>query len=174
MDKVVLHIFQREVERQCRFALMAIEDLNKALQTNNMDRIWYSIQSILVAAGNISKLLWPSAPHLPDRGTELRASLSVGMDSPLEPRTFRNHFEHFDERLEIWAISSVRHNFVDSNVGPQGMIAGLEPSDFLRNFDTTNLAVTFRGDLYHLQPIADAVGVLWQKARGEAEKPPWE
>jgi hypothetical protein len=171
MDKMVLRIFQHEVERQCRFSLLALQDLDQALQNRDTDRIWYSVQSILVAVGNISKILWPLKPLLPERGTELRTSLFVSGDSPLEPRTFRNHFEHFDERLEEWATSSKRHGFADSNVGPTGMIVGLEPEDFLRNFDSTLFAVTFRGDVYNLKPIADAVRDLWEKAVVESKKP---
>ena len=109
--------------------------VNQALQTGAMDRIWCSVQAFLVAAGNISKLLWPPKPLLPERGAELRANLSVGDDSPLEPRTFRNHFEYFD---------------------------------------TTDFAVTFRRDVYHLQPVINAIRNLWQKAAVEAEKPHWE
>jgi hypothetical protein len=166
---MVLRIFQREVERQCRFALIAIQDLEQALQTIDLDRLWYSVQAFLIAAGNISKLLWPKGSA--KRRAELRASLSVNDDSPLKSRTFRNHFEHFDERLERWATSSKRHIFVDSNVGPPTMIAGIEPGDFLRNFDTENFAVTFRGEIYSLRPLIKAISDLWQKASIEAEKP---
>lgn len=173
MELMVLRIFQKEVERQCKFALIAADDLTQALRQGDMDRIWYSVQGILVAAGNISKLLWPPHTHLPERGTELRASLSVTDDSPLEPRTFRNHFEHFDERLEQWATSSERLNFVDCNVGPPEMIAGMDPEDFLRNFDTSNFAITFRGDVYHLEPIISGILDLWKKAVDEAKKPFW-
>jgi len=174
METMVLRIFQWEVERQCKFALIAAQDLNQALKASDTDSIWYSVQAFLVAAGNISKLLWPPNPSSTKRGTELRASLSVSDDSPLEPRAFRNHFEHFDERLERWATSSERHNFADSNVGPPSMIAGFEPGDYLRNLDTTNFAITFRGDIYHLQPMINAIRDLWQKAAVEAEKPHWE
>lgn len=171
MDPMILRIFQREVERQCKFALIAAQDLEQALVASDTDRIWYHVQAFLVAAGNISKLLWPPKPRLLNRGAELRSNLSVGDDSPLQPRTFRNHFEHFDERIEQWATSSQRHNFADSNVGPQGMIVGLDPRDYLRNFDTTNFAVTYRGDVYPLEPIVEAVQSLWQKAVVEAQKP---
>lgn len=172
METMVLRIFQREVERQCKFALIANQDLNQALKGRDMDRIWYSVQALLVAAGNISKLLWPSREGLlPERGNGLRASISVEDCSPLEPRTFRNHFEHFDERLERWASSSRHRNFADSNVGPPGMIVGLEPGDYLRNFDTDNFAVTFRGDRYLLEPLVNSIHGLWQKAKEEAQKP---
>jgi len=33
---------------------------------------------------------------------------------------------------------------------------------------------TFRGDVYHLQPVIKAISDLWQKAVVEAEKPWWE
>ena len=104
METAFLRIFQREVERQCKFGLIATNDLVKALQAPDIDRIWYSVQALLSAAGNVSKLLWPFKPLLSERGVELRASLSVGEHSLLRPRTFRNHFEHFDERLEKWII----------------------------------------------------------------------
>ena len=173
MDTMVLRIFQREVERQCKFALIAAEDLDKALRAQNADLVWFSIQALLVAAGDISKLLWPPNPRLSERGAELRASLSVSDDSPLQPRTFRNHWEHFDERLEMWATSSERHIFADSNIGPQNMISGLDPGDYLRNFDPENWIITFRGDKYELRPIVDAVVGLWKKSKIEAQKPWW-
>jgi hypothetical protein len=170
MDKNTLRIFQLEIERQCSFAIIAVQDLQKALQVPDMDRIWYSIQSFLVAAGNVSKLLWPSSARIPDRAKELKNSLGVDDSSPLAPRTFRNHFEHFDERLEDWAMSSERKNFVDSNVGPSGMISGIDLEDYLRNFDTTKNAVTFRGDEYNLTPMVDAIIGLHGKASIEANK----
>jgi len=174
MDKNILRIFQREIERQCRFAIIAVQDLEKALQVPGMDRIWYSIQSFLVAAGNVSTLLWPPSAHIPDRAKELKNSLGVDDSSPLAPRTFRNHFEHFDERLEDWATSSKRKNFVDSNVGPSGIISVMDLEDYLRNFDTTKNAVTFRGDEYNLKPIVDAIIELHGKASIEANKAHWK
>lgn len=171
MDTRILRIFQREVERQCKFAIMAAQDLDNALQPIDHDKLWYSVQSLLVAAGNISKLFWPSDPQIPERGDELKESLSIEDDSPLGPRNFRNHFEHFDERLDTWATSSRDSNFVDSNVGPPGMIAGIDPQNYLRNFDTTNFAVTYRGDVYDLRPVIDAIESLHERAIEEAARP---
>ncbi len=47
MDKHVLRIFQREVERQCMFAIIAAQDLQLSLQAGDIDRIWHSIQSAI-------------------------------------------------------------------------------------------------------------------------------
>ena len=168
-----LRIFQGELERQCKFALIAVDDMKRALQTHDMERIWYPVQNFLVAAGNISKILWPSKKDYSERGVTLRKSLKVSDDSPLVPRTFRNHFEHFDERLELWATSSERHKFADYNVGPPNMILGLEPRDYLRNFDTTNFAVMFHGDRYSLSPIINAIQTLLANLSAESKTPHW-
>jgi hypothetical protein len=206
VDFMPRQMFHREVERQCKFALMAYADLKQAfsdykqpsptppapnstdaaqvvatmakheewlealtehqrMQEAAADRLWYSIQAFLVAAGNISKLLWPSDTSiLPERGPELRASLEVEGDSPLASRTLRNQFEHFDERLARWAVSSKQRVFIDASVRPVGVISGAEPGDYLRNFDPQNFAVTFRGDRYHLLPIVEAIEQLWHRA----------
>jgi len=172
LDRSLLRLFQREVERQCSFGLLASLDLDDALRTRNHDRIWASAQSFLVAAGNVSKLLWPSSERIPGRGSELRQSLNVGANSALEPRTFRNHFEHFDERLDDWAISGRNHSFVDSNVGPPGMIGGAADSRFfLRNFDTANYAMTYRGNRYELRPVVAELETLWTVANREWRSP---
>ena len=47
MDRMVLRIFQWEVERQCKFSLLAFEDLNQALKNQDGDRFWYSLQVFL-------------------------------------------------------------------------------------------------------------------------------
>lgn len=164
MEMNVLRIFQEEVKRQCQFTLMAADDLRKSLANRDLDRLWYSLQALLVAAGNVSKLLWPVKPLIPDRGEQLRVSLQVIDDSPLEPRDFRNHFEHFDERLESWATSSQRHNFVDSNIGPPSSIQGIDVSDFLRNFDPETYSLHFRGDVYYLKPVIQAISSIFKVA----------
>jgi hypothetical protein len=145
----------------------AMEEYERMKATAS-ERFWYSVQAFLVAAGNISKLLWPSyrkgEERIPERGPEVRASLGVEENSPLQPRTFRNHFEHFDVRLEEWAVSSKPRKLIDANIAPMGTISSAESGDYLRNFDPTNFAVTFRGDSYHLRPIVEAIEQIWHKA----------
>jgi len=148
--------------RQSKFALLAAQDLEHALQVVDMDRIWYCVQGLLVAAGNISKLLWPGTTKFSAEAAALRKQLSVSDNSVLAPRKFRNHFEHFDERLADWA-SNGRGAFVDSNVGPTGFIGGFAAGDCLRNFDTTTHAITFRGETYELRPVLQAVRDIHSK-----------
>jgi hypothetical protein len=174
MEKIVLRIFQREIERQCKFAITAVEQIKAGIENNNSDLVWYAIQSFLVAVGNISKIFWPPDSKYQKRGEELRKSLGIKDDFPIKPRKFRNHFEHFDERLEKWATSSKRRNFVDSNIGPSNMVVGVDPEDFLRNFDPTSWTITFRGDKYELKPIINAINDLYPRVSAEANKPWWK
>lgn len=152
MENHLLRCFQGEVAKQCWWAILAIEDVEKALKDLNsgkltnayaMTRLWMSFQTFLVAAGNISKLLWPQSPKIADRGTDLRASLGVEDSSCLETRTFRNHFEHFDERLENFFLSFGPGEFfyIDSNVSPGGistLAKNIDESKVLRHFDPNN------------------------------------
>lgn len=49
-----------EIKRQSTFAKIASQDLTAALAQNDLNRIWYSTQSFLVAVGNLSKIFWPT------------------------------------------------------------------------------------------------------------------
>jgi hypothetical protein len=232
VDKVVLRTFQREVEQQCRFALIAAENMKQALQEMEglsdemeqrleeiaeqqirsrehsgptlavvgvqnefgdwwerrdviQDRFWYSVQSLLMAAANVSKLLWPTYRRgenlIPCRGEELRKSLAISDEhSPLSDRTLRNHFEHFDARLEHWAATSKDLSLHDLGMKSSGSTStsagymvggGGDPGDQMRAFNADSNTITFRGDVYQLQPIIDALEDVRTKAKSAAQKP---
>ena len=183
MDAWLLGVFKRQLARQCRFALLAYDDLDRTVSEMDarrceisvgMTRIWYSIQGIVVAAGNISKILWPTQPRIPERGRELRESLLVAEDSPLKARDFRNHFEHFDERLEDFFLEVPQDNrsYIDDNVSPGG-IAGLmmgTPQELvLRHYDQQAQVLMFRGETYPLRPLREAISNLLTRAE-EADR----
>ncbi len=180
MDATNLEMFKRELENQCRFALMAYNDLTeilKALQSKkvereDVERIWSSIHAFLVTAGNISKILWPKPnSKYSDRGDALRKNLSIGDDSPFswQNRGARNYLEHFDEYLEEW-IKLGRTHYADSSFGSLDLIKakedGLELRDFLRYFDYKTFTLIFSGDPYDLKPIIKSINELLIKVRG--------
>ena len=171
METFLLRQFQREVERQCQFAMIALQDMEEASADGDGKLFWYSVQNLLVSVGRISRLLWPPDPLLPDRETELRESLGVGEDSPLRALEFSNHFEQFDRHLERWFVSSKRHRFFDSYTEPLDVLAETAPEDRFRGFDTENNAILFHGEPYPLGPVVDAIEGLQQKAEAEMQKP---
>ncbi|WP_229007426.1 hypothetical protein [Methylophilus sp. Leaf408] len=95
-------VFISEVVKQANIAKRASERLCAMNDSFDALEVWCSIQSILVAAGNVSKILWPSRKISIPRGEALRALLSIDDQSLLSDRKLRNHFEHYDERIEDW------------------------------------------------------------------------
>jgi hypothetical protein len=53
--------FIQDLAEQCMFVRMAKIDLKKCLADDNsgLDRPYYFLQSLVIALGNISKILWP-------------------------------------------------------------------------------------------------------------------
>lgn len=182
MEPRLLRVLQLQVVKQCQFGIMAIQDLESALKdmndmncpaSNGMTRIWYSLHAFLIATGNLSKLLWPPRPIVPERGTELRASLSVEENSCLKLRTFRDHFEHYGERLEKFFLSLEPPNFayIDGNVSPGGIkriASHVDEKQVLRHFDPEGWTLLFLGKPLHLKPLVKAICDLLPKAEKES------
>jgi hypothetical protein len=171
MEKVLIRHFQVEVERQCQFAMIALQDMEEASANSDGKLFWYSVQNLLVAVGRISRLLWPPGPLFLNRGAELRKTLSVGEDSPLKALEFVEHFEHFDKRLETWYVTSEQHRFFDSYTEPLDVLADTAPEDRFRGYDRENEAVLFHGEAYELGPVSRAVEELQGRAEAEMQKP---
>ena len=171
MEKTLLRHFQIEVERQCQFAMVALQDMEEASANSDGTLFWYSVQNLLVAVGRISRLLWPPDSHFPNRGAELRESLGVGDDSPLRALEFVEHFEHFDKRLETWYVTSDHRRFFDSYTEPLDVLADTAPVDRFRGYQTEKDAILFKGEAYELGPVSRAVEELQGKAEAEMQKP---
>ena len=176
LEKFVLGIFVEEIINQCEFALMSWEYLQECLMKigdNNLygnNRIFLHIQAFLVAVANISKILFPNKKFA-SRGEELRKVLQVPENSPVENKKFRNDFEHYDERIESWAISSERKIISDMNISYNGFsaISNLDPTDCMRNLDILgdreNLTLTFHGESNNLTITMHAVKELHERAK---------
>jgi len=169
MEPRLLKLFVCEVERQAQFALIAAQDLALALDKDERDRAWASIQSLLVATGNVSKLLWPHDDPKENaerraaraaRGETLRKMFSVAESSALRSRKFRNIFEHFDKELEDWFASHRDGAFVDSNFGVRNAIGGVPSTAYVRNYEPATNQLIFRGKDFELGPVIDALQTL--------------
>ncbi|HEV2810808.1 MAG TPA: hypothetical protein VGV93_10495 [Acidimicrobiales bacterium] len=204
MDPIALRAFQREVAKQCRFALASIDLLNRANQTLaelwaedfpskesrqqtevTQYQLWFSIQSFLISAANISKLLWgtkagTNAEKWAKRKRErlqVRTSLGVADNSILKlSPEFRNHYEHFDERIEDWAerSSSACHVLLNDVIGATATVHGLDSDSFMRSYDPATQRLSFRGETFEIIPVVEAINQLLPVAIEAASKPHWE
>ena len=149
MNERLKALYLLELKNQCVFASMAHDSLALSIYqlTNNADMhktehlmncLWYHIQSFLISTANISKILWPSNS---DIGREsFRNQLGISEESLLKSRTFRNHFEHFDERLSTWFMTHPHKNFIDMNVGEADTFIGnIDKSDYIRHYDMNDI-----------------------------------
>lgn len=174
MTERLKSLYLLELKNQCAFALIAYDSVSLSLYklNNNTDMrktgdvmncLWYHIQSFLISTANISKILWPiNDTH--KRGESLRNYLGISVQSPLESRTFRNHFEHFDERLSTWFTAYPHKNFIDMNVGQAGTFIGnIDKSDYIRHYDPVAQRLIFRGEEYDINIIVEAVRDLTKK-----------
>ena len=192
MNEFKISIFQMEIGRQCDFVMLAEHDLKQSLQNMTtispgtvpkiaaeMNRFWYSAQSLLVAVANISKLLWPAPPRRrAGENTEafeefkktqqanaksLRESLNIDDSSTLKNRKLRDHFEHFDERIARLPDSGF--NYVDTNISTPGDMQ-INNAITMRNFNPRTSTIEYHGDILEeaaimkLEPVIAAIKTL--------------
>ncbi|WP_047863805.1 hypothetical protein [Rubrobacter aplysinae] len=171
MDEFLLRQFQKEIERQAQFGLIALQDMDEASAGSDGKLFWYSVQGFAVAVCKVSRMLWPESPRLPERGLTLRQSLGVEAGSPLQDRSFLERFEDYEARLEQWYETSENHRFFDSYTEPLDVLAETHMGDRFRGYEMEEEALMLGGELYHLGPVADALEEIGAAAQREMKKP---
>jgi hypothetical protein len=189
VDTMHLRIFQTQVRDQCRFVLLATERVNETLKRvgdaaargDNRavaaanDVLWFELQNLLTAAANVSKVMWGSGGKLEEERRPLRESLGVPDDSPLKNTDLRNHFEHFDERIDRWWTESPNHAYIDRIIGPPNAISGTSVTDVdcFRQYNPATNQANFWGVDHDIQAIVSAAEALFESAAVESAKPNW-
>ena len=145
-------VFIGEIVLQSKIAELAAKRLSVIKDNFDQIGVWSSIQSILVAAGNVSKILWPSTEYT-ERGEKLRELLKVDDSNILSDRSLRNHFEHYDERIEDWFKKQSSAVYSDLAVDPFKSIWGNVPTNQHRAYDPLTQTLTFRGESFDLAAV---------------------
>lgn len=149
--------FVSEIVLQTKIAIKASERLQVANKNLDNIEVWGAIQSILVATGNVSKIIWPSAKTDKPRGEMLRKILKVEENNLLSERKFRNHFEHYDSRLEDFfkKQSNGSINYIDLAMNPSLSGHGLENTH--RGYNAFNNTLLYRGDSLDINELTKAL-----------------
>ena len=178
MDSSVLQRYLTEVINQYRFAVLSLEMLRKSLDLHDLDipddksvddYVFLYAHAFLTHVASISKLLWPEArtrqrrPLAEERSEELRSILNISEDSPINNRRLRNHFEHYDERLDEWA-SEERRYYIDRIIAPIGTISGFDDKDYMRRFDPTTFQLFFHGESFDLLEAEKEIMIIGRSA----------
>ena len=148
-------IFLGEIVLQSKIVRRASERLQIANESFDYTEIWSSIQSILVATGNISKILWPNKKY-EKRGERLRKILKVEKTSPINNREFRNRFfEHYDEMVEEWFKHRPNGVYFDLAINPS--LGESSANNTHRGYNSFNNTLVFRGKSLDLTAILNAL-----------------
>jgi len=153
--------FISEIVIQSKIAEMAADQLTK---TSDPIEVWGSIQLILVAAANVSKILWPVDKYL-SRGKHLRELLGVDDDNMLSKRTFRNHFEHYDDRIEKWFEKSSSAVYIDSEINSFEPTPWSLPRFVHRSYNPSSKMLSFRGESIDVAAVLLALAEVRKKCR---------
>lgn len=142
-------VFLSEIIFQVEIAEFAETQLRNENASNNRIALWSAIQLILISSANVSKILWPSWKANKDRGFHLRTLLNIQDDNILKERKFRDHFEHYDERVEEWTKN--KNGFTDLAMNPSLYIFGHENTS--RGYNSFNNTLIFQGEILDLNAI---------------------
>lgn len=151
-----------EIVTQSKVAEKAAHQLAKA--TDPIE-VWGSIQSILVAAANVSKILWPPRKPYKARGKQLRRLLGIGDHNLLSDRTFRDHFEHYDERIEDWFNNNNSAVYIDSEIDSFEPTPWSLPRLVHRSYNPSSQTLSFRNDSIDLAAVLAALAEIREKCR---------
>jgi hypothetical protein len=95
------------------------------------------------------------------RGERLKQILSISDESPLKSRVLRDHFEHYDERIDEW-FGAGGGDFIDSLFEHRYLA---KRRGYFRNFDRDEWVLFIVGDELEVKPLVEAVKEVRAKAR---------
>ena len=148
-----------EIVLQSKIALRAAERLRATHDEYEKVEVWGSIQSILVATGNVSKILWPVRKENKARGERLLQMLNVENSNVLFDRKFRNYFEHYDERIDEWFNNRSSTVYTDLSMNPS-LRGGFGASRDHRGYNSVDNTLIFRGEVLNLNEVLKALEMM--------------
>ena len=144
----------REIWTQAHFAEIAYKNIDpKAVK--GTDAVFSSIHSFLSHCANISKMLNADDGDSPTR--TIGDILKISKYSDIHNRKFRNHLEHYDERLKKWIKEKgINANIGTYNIGPKSAVQGIDII-FVSHYDPTDSTFTFVNEDFDLGALYDEV-----------------
>ena len=146
-------IFLSEIAFHSDLAQRGAEHLFAINENVDKIEVWSSVQSILIAAGNISKILWPNKKYK-ERGKKLRELLNVDSNSVLRSRKFRNLLEHYDELIDDLFANHPTASYIDFAMNPSMSFSGRKCH---RGYNSFNNTLVIRGQILDLNVLLKAI-----------------
>ena len=143
----------REIWTQTHFAEIAYKNIDPKSK-KGIDAVFSSIHSFLSHCANVSKMLEAKDD---DAEKTIGDILNISKSSVIHERKFRNHLEHYDERLKKWIQKSKNKSIGTYNIGPKSAIK-MPNMIFVSHYDPNTSTFTFVDEDFNL-------GVLYEEVK---------
>jgi hypothetical protein len=182
LEPFLLYSMVGEVHLQTIFAATAFSLIRSNVNVGTTEVVIFCCHTFLAHVALISKMFWPETKGKKAevaarqaRRAALRAELGIiGQSLSIEDRKFRNHLEHYDERLEEWFSESRDKVRVDMNLMDWPSIRGMgvELRDIHRVFNPETGEFIFRGESFDVGlamreiTMIQTSAAMWLKSHG--------
>jgi hypothetical protein len=137
----------REISTQANFAEISYSHIDPKAVNGN-DAVFSSVHSFLSHCAMISKMLNANDSRNPLKS--IGSILGILDSSIIHQRRFRNHLEHFDERMQRWIGKfAAGANIGTYNIGPKTAIQ-IPNMIFVSHYDPSNSTFTFVDEDFNL------------------------
>ena len=145
--------FVEELRQQCRFALVAFQQLRSAVNEFDQERVFVHAHSMVSHAAAVACLFWPARETSIARGEWLRREFPVAGTSPLQVVALRTSTKRPDESFEDWLGTLEKPDYVDMSVMAVGTLSGFKEDVFQRQLDPDALRFGFRNGVVDLHGL---------------------
>lgn len=179
MEDFLKRIYFQQVKEECEFCMEAVSSMNMILEKNQEGDFFREALDLVHHAAAVSRIFWPPGcrdkakkARAQRRGQALRDELGIKQGHPIQKRTLRDHFEHFDERLDDWAENSRNKNIIGKLFGPRNAVGGnsIDDTDIIHHYDPATKVYSFRGEPFNIQELVDGLNDIHSKASAFIEK----
>jgi len=172
MEQDLERTYLEQALQDCKLCMISTVRFNYAMAHQDDCDPFDHITALINHSAAVSRMFWPpgspnklSKARSKARGDYLRNSVGVEDDHSVRQRKLRDHFEHYDERLDEWAESSFNRSIILKMIGSRELIQGpyIGDGDIIHHFNPENRTYYFRGEAFNIQQIVDGVEDIGRK-----------
>jgi len=142
-----------ELDLQAKFASLAFNELETALEEGDELKIWYSLQMFLFTSERISSLL-EKIKELSEKNPNELETKDLNSLSKIYPDMVikQNDFSgQFGEKLKKWVLDPNDDNIIENHIFNKKSIPNLSVDHLLRHFDPENYELSLRNKTYDIK-----------------------
>jgi hypothetical protein len=172
MDNFLAKIYLEQAKDECERCFHSIKNMNSIIRQKVEGDFFQHALDLIHHSAAVSIIFWPpggrnklSTKRAHRRGQFLRDLLQLSSGHPVQNRALRDHFEHFDERLDDWAETSKNRIIIQRLFGPRSSIGGnvVQDSDIIYHFDPATNILGFKGEHFDIQELASGIDDIFKK-----------